>query len=259
MKADKRWKMLSVILPMSLCVVVVVMLQMQIIQNLFHLKLIQLPRPSDVWGAICDNKVRIIKDCGMTLQSFFPGMILGSILGILLAGFATALPNAGYGSLIVLTAINSIPVLALAPLMQRWFPSDVSAKTAVVTIVCMGGMSVNAFKGFTTLPQYSLDMMKTYASSEWQVFYKLRFPNSIPYLFTSLKTNVASGMMAAIISEYYAKETSGLGYMIKNSLKIGNHKVRGWAYILVTAVISILIYAVICIIEKRVMASRCSH
>ena len=259
MMMSKKWKTLSVILPVGLCVVFVVLLQMQVIQNLFHLKLIQLPLPSDVGKTILDGRVRIAKDCAMTLKSVFPGMILGAVLGIALAGLATALPNVGYGGLIILTAINSIPVLALAPLMERWFPSDVSAKTAVVTIVCMGGIAVNAFKGFNTLPQYSLDMMKTYACSKWQTFYKLRLPNSVPYVFTSLKTNVATGMMAAIISEYYAKETSGLGYMIKNSLKVGNHKVRGWAYILVTAVISILIYAVICFIEKKVMAKRNGH
>lgn len=104
---------------------------------------------------------------------------------------------------------------------------------------------------FNSLQPFSLDLMRSYASGKRNVFFKLRLPNSIPYVFVGLRVNVASAMVSSIISEFFATETSGLGYLIKNSLKMGNQKVLGWAYILAAALVSLMIYAIVSLIEKR--------
>ncbi|MGE4483678.1 MAG: ABC transporter permease [Oscillospiraceae bacterium] len=250
MNSKTKEKALSVIMPVAFGLLLLLLLQTQVIHRIFSLKTMQLPLPSTIFEALCTKAPKIISDAGVTLSAVSAGLLLGSFIGFLVASFATMLPGVGYGSLTIMTALNSIPVLALAPLMNRWFSTSMGAKMAVVTVVCMGAMAANAYRGLNNLKPFSLDLMKSYAANRRQIFFKLRLPNCVPYLFTGLKINVATAMIGAIISEFFATETSGIGYMIKNSLKVGNQKILGWAYIITAAIISMLIYALILFLER---------
>jgi NitT/TauT family transport system permease protein len=150
-------------------------------------------------------------------------------------------------------ALNSIPIVALAPVMNRWFVVPFAAKVSAVIVISMGAMSVNAFRGLADLPDESLHLMRAYDATQWDIFKKLRMPASLPYVFTALKINVSVAMMGTIIGEYFNDRTSGIGFMIKTTLRIGNRKAEGWAYILAAAIISVLIYAVLTLIQRRVV------
>ena len=78
-----KWKVLSVVLPLGLCVIFVALLQAQVIQNLFHLKLIQLPLPSQVLLELLENVDKSAPDAVITMRCVIPGMLIAS-------GFATA-------------------------------------------------------------------------------------------------------------------------------------------------------------------------
>lgn len=258
MKSAKKWQALSIVLPAAFGVLMVILLETQTIHSVFGLRTSQIPIPSTVIEQLFAKFSKVRSDCWFTVSSALTGLALGSAAGFAAASLSTVWPRIFYGSQTVMVAITSISVIALAPVMNRWFSSSWGAKTAVVTIACMGAMSVTAYKGLNSLPQFSLDLMSSYAASKKTVFFRLRVPNSIPYVFVGLRVNVASAMVSAIISEFFATETSGLGYNIKNSLKMGNQKILGWAYILVAAAVSILIYAVVSLIEKRITKWRIS-
>ncbi|UKI38727.1 MAG: ABC transporter permease subunit [Clostridiales bacterium] len=104
---------------------------------------------------------------------------------------ATVSPRFGKGGLTVISAFNAIPIVAMAPVIMNW-TKDISgkaeirstvAKIIVVTLMCMASMSINAHRGLNELKPFSLDLMKSYAASKKTVFFKLRLPNSIPYVF----------------------------------------------------------------------------
>ncbi|MDO4481172.1 MAG: ABC transporter permease subunit [Bacillota bacterium] len=248
----KRLKYSSVLPPLIFGAALILLLQCGVIHKIFNIKILQLPLPLDIAAAFTGAADSIPENAVTTLVPSVTGLALGSIIGYAAALLATAFPDRGYGGLFIMTMINSVPIVALAPLMNRWFENDFAAKLAVITIVVSGIMAVNAFRGLNDLPENGLELMKANGSSASDVFIKLRIPNSLPAVFTALKIGVSSAMLATIISEFFSSETSGMGYMIKYTLKVGNMKQLGWAYIAAISILSIIIYGIICMAEKRV-------
>lgn len=183
----------------------------------------------------------------------FAGMAAGLLIGYSVALYVTMCPGWGYGSLFLMTLINSIPIVALAPLMNRWFETDFWAKLTVIIAASTGAMAVSAYQGLNSTSPGLLEYMKLSDASKSDLVRKVLVPGSIPQVFTAIKTVIPTAMLAAIISEFFASSTSGLGYMIKYSLKVGNQKYVGWAYIVTVSAISILLYVVVTGIEHRAL------
>ena len=215
------------VLPILFGAIMVVLLQTKVVHAVFGLKELQLPLPSQVAEAFFQRLSDICTDMGITLLPAVLGMILGGLIGYGTALLAVRFPRGGYGSLILMTAINSIPVVALATVMNRWFDSALVSKIAVAVVLTMGIMTVNAYKGLCDLRPFALDLMRTYGAEKRTVFWKLR-----------------------IISEFFASETAGVGFMIKYSLRVGNQKAVGWAYIVAATILSLALYGIVCLLER---------
>lgn len=191
------------------------------------------------------------------------GLILGSLLGYIIAIIAAIFPIYGSGGLTIVSAFNAIPIVALAPVIINW-TKDVSeqaeirsmvAKIIVVTVVSMASMSVNAYRGLTELTPFSHDLMKTYAAGKITEFVKLRLPNSIPYIFTALRVSVPGSVISALVSEYFAEYIIGVGRQIRENILIAQYS-TAWAYIITACIIGILMYAVLMIIESVLLRKR---
>jgi NitT/TauT family transport system permease protein len=210
----------------------------------------QLPLPSEIADALIRIAAKTSNDAIVTLSGALAGLILGSALGFGVALVAALFPRWGYGSLIVVSALNAVPVVALSPIMNRWFSDGMSQKIGVVTVVTMAAMAINAYRGLTDLKPFSLDLMQSYAAKRSTVLFHLRLPNALPSIFTALKINVTTALISAIVSEYFASSTSGLGFGIKDNLRKAE-MAMGWAYITVASVAGILLYLLIVWAEKR--------
>jgi NitT/TauT family transport system permease protein len=249
--------LLSFILPALFGIVIIYLWQQQVFHRLLHVKVLQLPLPSRILAVFLENTDTLFADSLTTAQTAVTGLLLGSIAGFLVALFATFFPKWGSGALTVLAACNAIPVVALSPLMNVWFSNPMVAKTAVVSILSMVAMSVNAYQGLTNLKPFSLNLMHSYAATNRVIFFKLRLPNCIPNLFVGLRINVASAMIGAIVSEYFSTASNGLGYGIRNKLSTGQFPL-GWAYIIAASLIGILLYTVVIVFENCALKRR-SH
>lgn len=249
----KTERLQSFLLPAVPGIIVLALLQSGVLHKLFNIKVLQLPLPIDIAEAISGNVGKILQNAVTTMIPAVAGLILGAILGYAVALLVTAFPNAGYGSLFIMTMINSVPIVALAPLMNRWFSDAFTAKLAVITIASSGAMAVNAYRGLNDIPKNLLELMCANAASKYEVFAKVRIPNSLPSVFTALKIGVSAAMLATIISEFFSSETSGLGYMIKYTLKVGNQKPIGWAYIVAVSAFSIMLYGIVGLAERKLL------
>jgi NitT/TauT family transport system permease protein len=217
---------------------------------LLGFKPFQLPVPTEIVRTLAENMPKALGDCFVTVSGAIAGMLIGSSIGFAVAALATAFPAWGYGGLIVLSAFNAVPIVALSPIMNRWFPTGMGQKIGVVTVVTMAAMAINAYRGLSDLKPFSLDLMRSYAARKRTVFFSLRLPNCLPSVFTALKINITSAMIAAIVSEYFASSTSGLGFGIKDNLRKAE-MAMGWAYITIASVAGIALFLVIAAIERR--------
>ncbi len=242
-------KVKNILWPLAFGVLFLLIWQLGLLHKVLHLKPFQLPLPTEIASILSDNMVKALTDCGVTVSGALIGMFIGSFIGFMIAAIATFFPKWGYGGMIIITAFNAVPIVALSPIMNLWFSTGMGQKIGVVTVVCMAAMAINAYSGLNRLKPFSMDLMHSVAADKWTIFKKLRLPNSLPHLFTAFKINIASSIIAAIISEYFAKSTSGLGFGIKDNLRKAE-MAMGWSYIVVASLAGVILYCIILLVER---------
>lgn len=247
---QKIEKIENITLPILFGILIIVLWQVGFLHLIFRLKVYQLPLPTDIVQSLKENLTKSLFDSFSTLSGSIIGMALGSFLGFAIAVIATSFPKWGYGGMILVTALNAIPIVALSPIMNCWFSSGMAQKVGVVTVVCMAAMALNAYSGLNIVKPFSVDLMYMVAANKWTIFKKLRLPNCLPNIFTACKINVASSIIAAIISEYFASSTSGLGFGIKDNLRKAEMS-TGWSYIVVASLTGVILYSIIVIVERN--------
>lgn len=253
----------SVLYPLIFGVLIIAMWQTGILHKILKTDEYILPYPTRIINIIFENIDKIMSNVWASVEVAVCGLLIGSLLGYLIAIIATVFPTYGSGGLTIVSAFNAIPIVALAPVIINW-TKDVSeqaevrsmvAKIIVVTIVSMASMSVNAYRGLTELQPFSHDLMKTYAAGRITEFAKLRLPNSVPYIFTALRVSVPGSVISALVSEYFAEYIIGVGRQIRENILIAQYS-TAWAYIIVACIIGVLMYAVLMIIESILLRKR---
>ncbi|MDQ0192331.1 ABC transporter permease [Paenibacillus wynnii] len=244
----KRWLNAGVILPLLAGVVFLTLWEQQFFHSIFDLKKYQLPLPSAIAQSMRENFSLLLSYTGYTLAEAVLGMLAGSAIGFLIALTATAWPRWGGGSLTMVAALNAVPIVALAPIMNLWFGDGIGSRVAIVTATTMAAMAINAYKGMAAIDPLALDLMHSYAAGKPAVFRYLRIQNSLPYVFTALKINATASMIGAIVGEFFFS-SRGLGYLLSNSIKVAKMPL-GWSCIVLAAVAGVLFYLVVERLEK---------
>lgn len=253
----KRETVTSIMYPVSFGVLVLILWQTQILHKILGADTFTLPLPGRIIGIIGDNFASILVNVQATVIVAIGGLILGSFFGYLLGIVATAFPKWGAGGLTMASAFNAIPIIAIAPILNN-LTKDFSdnanirsmvAKTLVVMITCTVSMSMNAYRGLTELKPFSEDLMKSYAANKVTVFFKLRVPNSVPYIFTALRVSVPASVISALVSEYFAEYIIGVGRQIRENIVLAQYS-TAWAYITIACAIGIMMYLILLISES---------
>lgn len=253
----------SVVYPIAFGLLALVLWQTGVLHKVLNTDTTILPLPTKIVEIIGDNAEAIWQNTLATLSVIIPGLIVGSVIGYILSVLACNSPRFGATGLTIIAAISAIPIVALSAVMLQWtrkVSTDVSVrsyvmKLLIVIIVSIAAMTLNAYRGLTELKPFSLDLMKSYAAGKFTVLSKLRAPNSIPYIFTSLKVSVPSSVMAALVSEYFAEKVTGVGRMIRENILKAQYSTV-WAYIAVACLIGIILFAILLAVETLVMKKR---
>jgi len=112
--------------------------------------------------------------------------------------------------------INSLPIIAIAPIILLWFGYGILTNVLIAFLVSFFPIIINTATGLNAVEEDLLDLVRYLHASKWQIFLKIRFPNSLPYLFTGLKICSTMCVVGAIVGEFIASD-KGLGYIIINS------------------------------------------
>jgi NitT/TauT family transport system permease protein len=154
----------------------------------------------------------------------------------------------------VAIAVNAVPILALAPIFNNWFGALNSAsKIAIVAVSGYFPSMISTVRGLTSADALSLELMKSYAASQWEMFRKLRLPSALPFIFSALKVGTTLAMIAAIVSEYFGGSTAGLGYRIRDDAGLFKYP-DAWSAIFVAALYGIIFYMVVSVVERALMS-----
>jgi NitT/TauT family transport system permease protein len=191
---------------------------------------------------------------------FALGASIGFALGVILAH--SRLLQRGFLPYIV--ASQTIPILAIAPMVVVWlggrgFPDwfSVSVISAYLTFF---PVTINTLRGLTSVDPRALELMRSYASSPLQILWKLRLPTSLPYLFAAFKISATACVVGAIIGELPASIQDGLGGAILNfNQYYASSPESLWATNLIAALLGITFFLVVVLVERLVVRRAPEH
>jgi NitT/TauT family transport system permease protein len=152
-------------------------------------------------------------------------------------------------------ASASVPIIALAPLAIVWFGVAQGSKIAIVTLMTFFPTFISALRGLLGVTPAALELMRSYAATEWQIFVKLRLPHSLPLVFTALRGCTTLAMIGAVVSEFFGGPMKSLGVYIKSTASLFQTR-QAWSAILVTCALGLIFYFAVALAERLVMPWR---
>lgn len=217
--------------------------------GLFGLRSFIVPLPSAIVDGWAQNGPDITAAIGVTLSAaligYASGMTLGFVLGSLLVRFA---PGLTPRLLPMLTATNSMPIVALAPLVALFTGPGVLLKVIVVTVMTAPIMTVYTVRGLREVEPTVLEMMDSIEATPGQVYRYVRVRTALPFIFTALKSSVVLALIGTLVSEA-VRGFEGLGFVIVDS--VGSFKATlAWSALIVIAVLGIAWYVVVEAVER---------
>jgi NitT/TauT family transport system permease protein len=185
------------------------------------------------------------------------GFVAGTVIGITLAAafVHSGLLERAFVPYVI--ASQTIPIVALAPMIVFAFGQDLTSVAVIATYLTFFPVTIAMIRGLRSPDPRALELMRSYAASDWSIFWKLRMPSSLPYLFTALKIAATASIVGAIVGEGPGGIPDGLGRAIIN---FNNQYVSGpeklWAAIVATAVLGIVFFSLVRLTESAVLRGR---
>jgi NitT/TauT family transport system permease protein len=179
------------------------------------------------------------------------GFLLGNVTAIVIATVFVHKKSMEQAFFPVVVLINSIPVVAKAPILVLLLGNGMEPKIAIAALVCFFPTLVNMVRGLESINPQSLELMKVLSASKTEIFFKLRLLNSVPYLFSALKIAASTAVIGAIVGEWIGSNT-GIGALIIQST-FNFDSAMLYATVFVGSVFSVSFFLVITLIERLVV------
>jgi NitT/TauT family transport system permease protein len=224
-----------------------------------------LPTPhqvfSEIWNATAGLEITSKRSLAyhgwITLSATLLGFVFGTALGVVLA-VAIIHNDASDRSLMPwIIASQTIPILAVAPMVVVGLGSvgitGLVPKALISMYLSFFPVVVGMVKGLRSPEMIQLDLMRTYDASRWQVFWKLRWPAAMPFLFASMKVGIAISLIGAVVAELSNASGGGLGVRLLTGSYNGQ-TVQIWAALFLAAGLAAVLVAVVGAAERAVNA-----
>lgn len=192
-----------------------------------------------------------------TFREAITGFLLGSFLGFLLGVLFTYSPLLERSFLPYVVASQTVPILAIAPMVIIWLKAGWISVAVISAYLTFFPVTINTLRGLRSPDPMALDLMRSYAASNWTALWKLRFPAALPYIFTALKVSATASVVGAIIGELPSGIRAGLGGAILN---FNQYYITGpsrlWAAIIASALVGIFFFLLVTLAESYFLRHR---
>ncbi len=242
-------KAANFILPFTATVLLFVIWELAV--WIFKIPQFNLPAPSSIFGAMQQYSPQLLTNAWRTLWTTMLGFLFAIAAGVFL-GFLIGYSRLAYLTLYpLLVGFNTIPKVALVPLLAVWFGANAIPATITAFLLAFFPIAVNVALGLDTVEPEMKDVLRSLGANQVEVFQKVGWPHTLPYLFASLKIAASFAFVGAVISESVASN-GGLGYLIVAASS--NFDVPlAFAGLIALAVMGIILYGFFAVIEKYVI------
>jgi putative hydroxymethylpyrimidine transport system permease protein len=221
------------------------------IANALSIEDFLVPAPSDIARSLWEDRSLLLDDTWVTLREVLLGFLCALAAGLAFAivlHLSETLRRAFYP---LLVASQTIPPVAIAPILVVWFGFGLGPKVLLIALVCFFPVTVNTLDGLRSVDPQLITMMRTLGAGRWQILGRVELPSALPYFFSGTKIAIAVAVIGAVFAEW-AGASSGLGHQIliasSNLLTA-----RMFAAITLLSLMAILLFGVVSIVERRVV------
>ncbi len=248
-KKSIKGRVKKVLIP--IVVFVGIILAWEVIVTLTKYPTYLLPRPSLIFTQLIANFNSLLYHTGITLSEAVIGFLIANSLALILAVAFAHSETVKTGLHPFVIALQTTPIIAMAPLLVLWFGTDVGSKIAAAALVSFFPTIVNGVKGLKSVDDEALDLFNSLSATHWQIFKKLKFPHALPFLFSALKTSAALSVIGAIVGEFVGAN-KGIGYVILVST-YHMETVKMFTGIIMAAMAGMFFFWLVAMIEKKIV------
>ena len=221
------------------------------ISNALNIQDFLVPAPSDIATSLWNDRSLLADDFWVTLREVLLGFLCALAAGLAFAvilHLSDTLRRAFYP---LLVASQTIPPVAIAPILIVWFGFGLGPKILLIALVCFFPVTVNTLDGLRSVDPQLITMMRTLGANRRQILTRVELPSALPFFFSGTKIAIAVAVIGAVFAEWDGA-SSGLGHQIliasSNLLTA-----RMFAAITLLSVMAILLFALVSLIERRVV------
>ena len=219
----------------------------------FHIQQFLLPRPGAIISTFWDERHTLWPAGWYTFKEALGGFFGGSLLGMVVATSIGRFKVVGTALMPIAIAANAVPIIAFAPIFDVWFnPLSPHSKMAIAGVLCFLPVMVNTLRGLQSASPRQIELMRSYACSDLEIWRRVRVPAALPFVFTALKVASVLAMIGAIVGEYFGGSFDSLGVLINSDANIFNFDLA-WAGILVASLLGLSLYAAVVTTERVVV------
>jgi NitT/TauT family transport system permease protein len=245
----------------SLLVIVAIAVVWEGGKALFSLPSYKLPHLHEIFGDFLRRGAGgelwawiMVQNAAYTALEGIVGFVVGGAAGLVLAIVFAHSRLLERGLLPYVIASQTVPILAIAPMVVVWLGTSWVSKAVIAAYLTFFPVTINVLRGLRAVDPDALAMMRAMAATKRQVFLRLRFPASLPYLFTALRVSATVSVVGAIIGELPVGSRYGMGVVIINAAQYYNWRPENlWAAILVSALLGIAFYHAVAALERRTL------
>ena len=214
-----------------------------------------LPPLSDILSTLRDQWSLIWSAGLFTFKEALGGFLIGSAAAIVVALVLARWRGLGRAFMPYAIAANAIPIIAFAPITNNWFGLlSPASKIAIAAVLVFFPVLVNTIRGLTSVRPGQIELMRSYAAGELQIFRLVRVPAALPFIFSGLKVGTVLAMIGAIVGDYFGGSQDALGILIRRSAGIFDFELA-WAAIVVASILGMLFYATVAAVERVALRS----
>ncbi|MGC5170909.1 ABC transporter permease [Micromonospora sp. DT81.3] len=212
-----------------------------------------LPSPASILEQFVAFAPAILSATLITGTNAFIGLVVGSVLGILLAALASRWSALDMMSAPVVASLAVIPIVALAPVLNSMFGADSQfGRQAIAALASFVPVFLNTLRGFRQVIPVHRDLMAAYAAGGTQILRTVTLPTAVPFIFTGIRIASSLAVISALVAEYFGGPRGGLGGLISTSAATSAYALA-WAFVFAAILLGLLFFVATLLLERLVV------